>query len=70
MLREALHTIARLFFAAGAIYVAARKTEIYQLAGIGRRMPWTMAAFTIGALSMIGVTMFVLCWVAGAKRFA
>ncbi|HZW59026.1 MAG TPA: proton-conducting transporter membrane subunit, partial [Woeseiaceae bacterium] len=25
------------------------------LAGIGRRMPWTMAAFTIGALSMIGV---------------
>lgn len=44
-----------LFFAAGAIYVAAKKTEIHQLHGIGRRMPWTMAAFTIGALSMIGV---------------
>ena len=44
-----------LFFAAGAIYVAAKKTELPQLAGIGRRMPWTMAAFTIGALSMIGV---------------
>jgi len=44
-----------LFFAAGAIYTAAKKTEIGQLAGIGRRMPWTMAAFTIGALSMIGV---------------
>ncbi len=44
-----------LFFAAGAIYVASKKTEISQLAGIGRRMPWTMAAFTIGALSMIGV---------------
>ena len=44
-----------LFFAAGAIYVAAKKTELYQLHGIGRRMPWTMAAFTIGALSMIGV---------------
>ena len=44
-----------LFFAAGAIYVASKKTEIPQLAGIGRRMPWTMAAFTIGALSMIGV---------------
>ena len=44
-----------LFFAAGAIYVASRKTEIGQLHGIGRRMPWTMAAFTIGALSMIGV---------------
>lgn len=44
-----------LFFAAGAIYVASKKTEIHQLRGIGRRMPWTMAAFTIGALSMIGV---------------
>lgn len=44
-----------LFFAAGAIYVASKKTEVHQLRGIGRRMPWTMAAFTIGALSMIGV---------------
>ncbi len=44
-----------LFFAAGAIYVASHKTELHQLAGIGRRMPWTMTAFTIGALSMIGV---------------
>ena len=44
-----------LFFAAGAIYTASKKTEVAQLAGIGRRMPWTMTAFTIGALSMIGV---------------
>lgn len=44
-----------LFFAAGAIYTASHKTELWQLAGIGRRMPWTTAAFTIGALSMIGV---------------
>jgi multicomponent Na+:H+ antiporter subunit D len=44
-----------LFFAAGAIYTASKKTELYQLRGIGRRMPFTMAAFTIGALSMIGV---------------
>jgi multicomponent Na+:H+ antiporter subunit D len=44
-----------LFFAAGAIYAVAKKTEVNQLSGIGRRMPWTMAAFTIGALSMIGV---------------
>ena len=44
-----------LFFAAGAIYTAAKKTELHQLRGIARRMPWTMAAFTIGALSMIGV---------------
>ncbi len=44
-----------LFFAAGAIYTASKKTELGQLSGIGRRMPVTMAAFTIGALSMIGV---------------
>ena len=44
-----------LFFAAGAIYTASKKTEIFQLRGIGHRMPWTMTAFTIGALSMIGV---------------
>jgi len=44
-----------LFFAAGAIYTAAKKTELHQLRGIAKRMPWTMTAFTIGALSMIGV---------------
>jgi multicomponent Na+:H+ antiporter subunit D len=44
-----------LFFAAGAIYTAAKKTQVRELRGIGQRMPWTMTAFTIGALSMIGV---------------
>jgi len=44
-----------LFFAAGSIYTASHKTEVSQLNGIGRRMPWTMGAFAIGALSMIGV---------------
>jgi multicomponent Na+:H+ antiporter subunit D len=44
-----------LFFAAGAIYTAAHKTEVSELDGIGRRMPWTMGAFAIGALSMIGL---------------
>lgn len=57
----AMHMVAHafgkitLFFAAGAIYVASKKTELPQLQGIGRRMPFTMTAFTIGALSMIGV---------------
>ena len=57
----AIHMVAHafgkitLFFAAGAIYTASKKTEIGQLHGIGRRMPLTMTAFTIGALSMIGV---------------
>jgi multicomponent Na+:H+ antiporter subunit D len=57
----AIHIVAHafgkitLFFAAGAIYVASGKTELQQLRGIGLRMPWTMTAFSIGALSMIGV---------------
>ena len=44
-----------LFFAAGAVYTAAHKTEVSQLDGAGRRMPWTFAAFGVGALSMIGL---------------
>ena len=44
-----------LFFAAGSIYTASHKTEVSELDGIGRRMPWTMTAFTIGAFSMIGI---------------
>lgn len=44
-----------LFFAAGSIYTAAHKTEVSQLDGVGKRMPWTMTAFAIGALSMIGL---------------
>jgi multicomponent Na+:H+ antiporter subunit D len=53
----AAHAVGKitLFFAAGAIYTAAHKTEVSQLDGIGRRMPWTMGAFTIAALSMIGL---------------
>lgn len=44
-----------LFFCAGSLYAAAHKTEVSQLSGIGKKMPWTMAAFFIGSLSMIGV---------------
>ncbi len=53
----AAHAVGKitLFFAAGSIYTAAHKTEVSQLDGIGRRMPWTMTAFGIGALSMIGL---------------
>jgi multicomponent Na+:H+ antiporter subunit D len=51
------HSVSKitLFFAAGAIYTAAHKTEVSQLDGIGRRMPLTMGAFTLGALSLIGI---------------
>ncbi len=44
-----------LFFCAGAIYVATRKTEISDMAGIGRTMPVTMFAFLVGSLSIIGL---------------
>jgi len=44
-----------LFFCAGAIYVTAHLQNISQLDGIGRRMPWTMGAFTIAAVGLAGV---------------
>jgi multicomponent Na+:H+ antiporter subunit D len=53
----AAHAVAKitLFFGAGAIYTAAHKTEVSELDGIGWRMPWTMGAFAVGALGMIGL---------------
>jgi len=53
----AMHAFGKitLFFCAGAILVASHKTEISQMKGIGRAMPFTMVAFAIGSLSMIGL---------------
>ena len=53
----AAHSLGKitLFFAAGSIHTASHLTEVSQLDGIGRRMPWTMGAFAIGALAMIGI---------------
>lgn len=61
VLHIAAHAVSKitLFFAAGAIYTAAHKTEVSELNGIGWRMPWTMGAFTVGALSLIGVPPFI-----------
>lgn len=44
-----------LFFCAGAVMVALHKSEISKMDGIGRRMPLTMGAFFIGAISIIGL---------------
>jgi multicomponent Na+:H+ antiporter subunit D len=44
-----------LFFCAGSIYCASGKRNISDMAGIGRRLPWTMGAFFVASLSMIGV---------------
>ena len=55
-----LHIIAHafskiaLFFAAGSIIVLSHKENVDELNGIGRSLPITMIAFSIGALSLIG----------------
>jgi multicomponent Na+:H+ antiporter subunit D len=44
-----------LFFVAGAIRYRTGWVEIARFTGLGKRMPWTMGAFTVAALSMIGI---------------
>ena len=44
-----------LFLCAGSIYVSAHKTNISQMSGLAKRMPWTMGAFAIASLSVIGI---------------
>ncbi len=54
-----------LFFCAGSIYVSTRKTEISQLSGLATRMPWTVAAFSLASLSIVGIPLtsgFVSKW--------
>ncbi|MBO6669185.1 monovalent cation/H+ antiporter subunit D family protein [Parvibaculum sp.] len=51
-----------LFMCAGAIYVAAHKTKVSELDGLGRKMPVTFICFTIAALSIIGLPPFAGAW--------
>ncbi|MEX2614679.1 MAG: monovalent cation/H+ antiporter subunit D family protein [Alphaproteobacteria bacterium] len=53
----AMHALGKitLFFCAGAIMVATHKTNVSQMDGLGRKMPFTMLAYLIGALCVIGV---------------
>ncbi|MEG9861326.1 MAG: proton-conducting transporter membrane subunit [Parvularculales bacterium] len=53
----AMHAMGKitLFMSAGAIYVASHENEVDKLAGLGRVMPFTFAAFFIGALSVTGI---------------
>jgi multicomponent Na+:H+ antiporter subunit D len=44
-----------LFFCAGNFAETLGVHSVQEMDGLGKRMPWTMAAFTIGALGMIGV---------------
>jgi multicomponent Na+:H+ antiporter subunit D len=43
-----------LFLAAGSIIHATGTRHVRRLAGVGTRMPFTMGAFTVGALAMVG----------------
>jgi multicomponent Na+:H+ antiporter subunit D len=60
----AMHAMGKitLFFCAGAIYTAAHKTEISDMSGLGRVMPFTFGAFAIGAMSVIGLPPFGGLW--------
>ncbi len=44
-----------LFFVAGTIRLRTGQVQIANLTGLGRTMPWSMAAFVVAALSMIGI---------------
>jgi multicomponent Na+:H+ antiporter subunit D len=44
-----------LFLCAGSIYVSTHKTEVSEMSGLARQMPWTMAAFAIASLSLVGI---------------
>jgi multicomponent Na+:H+ antiporter subunit D len=44
-----------LFMALGIVFYRYASTELSSMSGIGKTMPLTMAAFTIGGLSLIGV---------------
>ncbi|MUV50751.1 cation:proton antiporter [Haloarcula sp. CBA1122] len=54
-----------LFFCAGAIHVETHTDDISDMAGIGKRMPLTMAAFAVAAAGMAGIPLvagFVSKW--------
>lgn len=59
-----MHAVGKitLFFCAGAIYVGAHKKYISQMDGLGHKMPFTMAAFTIASFSIIGLPPFGGMW--------
>jgi multicomponent Na+:H+ antiporter subunit D len=46
---------AALFLAMGCVFWRIGSVKIDDLAGLGRRMPWTMAAIVAGGLSLIGI---------------
>ncbi len=44
-----------LFFCAGIIIKETGKSKVNELAGVGKRLPWTMLSFAVGGLGLIGI---------------
>ncbi len=62
-----------LFFCAGNLAETHGIKRVSQMAGVGASMPWTMAAFTLAALGMIGlppIAGFVSKWYLGTGAVA
>jgi multicomponent Na+:H+ antiporter subunit D len=62
-----------LFFCAGNVAETLGVHKVSEMHGVGRRMPWTMAAFTLAAFGMIGVPPmagFVSKWYLGLGAVA
>ena len=73
MIHISNHAVSKitLFLCAGSIYVSTHKTDISQLSGLARQMPWTMAAFAVASLSIIGIPLtsgFVSKWAPGDRQ--
>jgi multicomponent Na+:H+ antiporter subunit D len=50
---------AALFMVMGAVFLRVGSVRIEKMAGLGREMPWTMAAFVVAGLSLVGVPLTV-----------
>jgi len=54
-----------LFLAMGCIFLRLGSVELRDMHGLARQMPWTMAAFVVGGLSLIGIPLtagFISKW--------
>ena len=60
LLHVLFHSVAKslLFMGAGSIIHQTGKTKVSDLRGVGRQMPITVACFTFGSLSLVGIPPF------------
>lgn len=60
LLHVLFHSVAKslLFMSAGSVIHQTGKTNVSELRGVGRQMPITLACFTLGSLSLVGIPPF------------